>query len=122
MWIVLLGFFYQGSGNYNLDYEKSDVDTKLIVTPTFREIVFNKSPISTTHSSTTTTIKTEQFQRAPIGWICPKCGRGLAPHTSYCPCYMEKPSIPYRDSIFNSGDSPFDTSVAYMNAINHSEN
>lgn len=30
-------------------------------------------------SGTTTTTKTEQFQYAPIGWICPKCGRGLAP-------------------------------------------
>ena len=24
------------------------------------------------------------------GWICPKCGRGLAPWMSECPCYMEK--------------------------------
>lgn len=45
----VVGIFYQGSGNYGLDYEKSDVDTKLIVTPTFREIAFNKSPVSTTH-------------------------------------------------------------------------
>lgn len=45
----IVGIFYQGSGNYGLDYEKSDVDTKLIVTPTFREIAFNKSPVSTTH-------------------------------------------------------------------------
>ena len=45
----IVGIFYQGSGNYGLDYEKSDVDTKLIVTPIFREIAFNKSPISTTH-------------------------------------------------------------------------
>ena len=45
----IVGIFYQGSGNYGLDYEKSDVDTKLIVTPTFKEIAFNKSPISTTH-------------------------------------------------------------------------
>jgi len=21
-----------------------------------------------------------------IGWICPICGRGLSPFTSYCPC------------------------------------
>lgn len=45
----IVGLFLQGSQNYGLDYEKSDVDTKLIVTPTFREIAFNKSPISTTH-------------------------------------------------------------------------
>lgn len=39
----------QGSQNYGLDYENSDVDTKLIVTPTFEDIAFNKKPISTTH-------------------------------------------------------------------------
>ena len=45
----ILGIFYQGSGNYGLDVENSDVDTKLIVLPTVDEIVFNKKPISTTH-------------------------------------------------------------------------
>lgn len=45
----IVGLFLQGSQNYGLDYEKSDVDTKLIVTPTFREIAFNNSPVSTTH-------------------------------------------------------------------------
>ena len=24
--------------------------------------------------------------RGEVGWICPVCGRGLAPFTSYCPC------------------------------------
>ena len=38
-----------GSGNYGLDYEGSDVDTKLIVTPTFEDIAMNRKPISTTH-------------------------------------------------------------------------
>lgn len=45
----IVGLFLQGSQNYGLDYEGSDVDTKLIVTPTFEDIVFNKKPISTTH-------------------------------------------------------------------------
>lgn len=45
----ILGIFYQGSGNYGLDVENSDVDTKLIVLPTIDEIVFNKRPVSTTH-------------------------------------------------------------------------
>lgn len=40
---------YQGSGNYGLDVESSDVDTKLIVTPTFEDIAMNKKPVSTTH-------------------------------------------------------------------------
>lgn len=29
----------------------------------------------------------------PRGWICPVCGRGLAPSTSYCPCYQEKSTV-----------------------------
>ena len=45
----IVGLFLQGSQNYGLDYEKSDVDTKLIVTPTFKEIAFNHSPVNTTH-------------------------------------------------------------------------
>ena len=39
----------QGSQNYGLDYECSDIDTKLIVTPTFKEIAMNHKPVSTTH-------------------------------------------------------------------------
>lgn len=45
----IVGIFYQGSGNYGLDYEGSDVDTKLIVTPTFKDIAMNKNPVSKTH-------------------------------------------------------------------------
>ena len=43
-----LGIFLQGSQNYYLDYEDSDIDTKLIVLPTFKNIIHNDSPISTT--------------------------------------------------------------------------
>lgn len=45
----IVGIFYQGSGNYGLDYEGSDVDTKCIVTPTFKDIAFARKPMSTTH-------------------------------------------------------------------------
>ena len=45
----IVGIFLQGSQNYDLDYEGSDIDSKLIVCPTFKEIAFNKKPISTTH-------------------------------------------------------------------------
>ena len=45
----IIGVFLQGSQNYGLDYEGSDIDTKLIVVPTFKEIAFNKKPHSTTH-------------------------------------------------------------------------
>lgn len=39
----------QGSQNYGLAYEDSDVDTKAIVVPTLRQIVKNDKPISYTH-------------------------------------------------------------------------
>lgn len=45
----IVGIFLQGSQNYGLDYEESDVDTKLIVVPSFKDICLNKKPISTTH-------------------------------------------------------------------------
>ena len=45
----IVGIYYQGSGNYLLDTVNSDVDTKLIVTPTLNDIIFNRKPVSTTH-------------------------------------------------------------------------
>lgn len=45
----IVGIYYQGSGNYGLDYSGSDVDTKLIVTPTFNDIAMNRNAVSTTH-------------------------------------------------------------------------
>ena len=44
----VLGIFLQGSQNYCLDYEGSDVDTKAIVIPSFEDFVLNKQPASTT--------------------------------------------------------------------------
>ena len=43
-----VGIFLQGSQNYGLDYENSDIDTKIIVLPSFEDIILNKQPISTT--------------------------------------------------------------------------
>ena len=45
----IVGVFLQGSQNYGLGYEGSDVDTKAIVLPSFKDFVLNKKPISTTH-------------------------------------------------------------------------
>lgn len=44
----VLGVFLQGSQNYNLDYEGSDIDTKAIIIPSFEDFVLNKKPVSTT--------------------------------------------------------------------------
>ena len=38
----------QGSQNYDLDYEGSDIDTKAIVLPTFRNLIMGGSKVSTT--------------------------------------------------------------------------
>lgn len=45
----IVGLFCQGSQNYGLDYEGSDLDTKLIVVPSFKDIALNHKPVSTTH-------------------------------------------------------------------------
>lgn len=44
-----VGLFLQGSQNYNLDYEGSDIDTKVIVLPSFEDFVLMKKPTSYTH-------------------------------------------------------------------------
>lgn len=48
----IVGIFLQGSQNYGLATPQSDVDTKLIVTPTFKDIAMNRKPVSTTHIRT----------------------------------------------------------------------
>jgi hypothetical protein len=45
----IVGLWLQGSQNYELDLPTSDVDTKLIVTPTFKDIALAAKPVSTTH-------------------------------------------------------------------------
>lgn len=52
--VDLLGHDYffisaQGSWNYELGYENSDVDTKAVILPKFKEFVLNKDALSTTH-------------------------------------------------------------------------
>ena len=45
----IVGIWLQGSQNYGLETPDSDVDTKLIVTPTFKDIALAAKPVSTTH-------------------------------------------------------------------------
>ena len=45
----IVGCYLQGSQNYSLDLPTSDVDTKLIVVPSFKDIALAKKPVSTTH-------------------------------------------------------------------------
>lgn len=45
----IIGIFYNGSANYGLDCENSDVDTKCLIVPTIEEISKLKEPVSHTH-------------------------------------------------------------------------
>ena len=45
----IVGIFLQGSQNYKLDYEDSDIDCKAILLPKFNDFVANSKMISTTH-------------------------------------------------------------------------
>ena len=44
----VFGVFLQGSQNYQLDYEGSDIDTKCIILPSAEDLILNKKPVSTT--------------------------------------------------------------------------
>lgn len=45
----IIGVFLQGSQNYGLDYEGSDIDTKCILAPSWEDLCFNRKAVSTTH-------------------------------------------------------------------------
>ena len=44
----VFGVFLQGSQNYQLDYDGSDIDTKCIILPQAEDLILNKPPVSTT--------------------------------------------------------------------------
>lgn len=44
----VVGVFLQGSQNYGLSYEGSDIDSKAIVLPTFKDVLLGAKPVSTT--------------------------------------------------------------------------
>lgn len=46
---LIVGVFCQGSTNYGLDTPNSDIDTKCIVLPSFKNICLAQKPVSTTH-------------------------------------------------------------------------
>ena len=44
----VFGIFYVGAANYGLDTEKSDVDTRVLIVPTLKDLVYNTKPVSKT--------------------------------------------------------------------------
>lgn len=45
----IVGLWCQGSQNYGLDTPNSDLDTKLLVTPSFKSLALNQQAVSVTH-------------------------------------------------------------------------
>lgn len=46
-------------------------------------------------TSTTSSNKSENKDKMIYGWICPVCGKGVSPYTSYCNCKFNEYSISY---------------------------
>ena len=55
--------------------------------PTINDLVYRQRPEDATAGTSSSKAYGEYNPpRGEVGWICPICGRGLAPSTSYCPC------------------------------------
>lgn len=63
-------------------------------------------------TSTTSSNKSENKDKMIYGWICPVCGKGVSPYTSYCNCKINE------YSISNSTTNPAtDSDSVYREAI-----
>ena len=62
-----------------------------------------------TSNSTTSSNKSENKDKMIYGWICPVCGKGVSPYTSYCNCKINEYSI--SNSTINSAP---DSDSAYI--------
>lgn len=47
--LEVAGIFLQGSQNYHLDDEESDIDTKAIIIPSLDDLIFDRAPVSETY-------------------------------------------------------------------------
>ena len=53
--------------------------------PTINDLLYRQNGTSSDKS-----IGEYNPPRGEVGWICPVCGRGLSPSTSYCPCNLTR--------------------------------
>ena len=67
---------------------------------------------SSNTTSTTSSNKSENKNKMIYGWICPVCGKGVSPYTSYCNCKINEYSI--SNSTINSAP---DSNSVYREAI-----
>lgn len=72
---------------------------------TINDLMYRTKPEDTTGGGPSSqSYGNYQPPRGEVGWICPVCGRGLAPHTSYCPCNLTK-NITYLNGGVSLGNS-----------------
>ncbi len=57
---------------------------------TSNESVYRTKPEETTGGLPKSQSYNNYHPHGEVGWICPVCGRGLAPSTSYCPCNLTR--------------------------------
>ena len=63
---------------------------------TTNDLVYRMRPEDTTGGLSSSKSYGEYHPpRGEVGWICPVCGRGLSPSTSYCPCHTNNNNIVY---------------------------
>ena len=86
--------------------------------PTTNDLVYRPRPEDTTGGALSSKPYGEYNPpRGEVGWICPVCGRGLAPSTAYCPCNLTR-NITYlnggltikdvADGAINTNTTPLD--------------
>ena len=75
---------YCGYAENDLLY-RGDVITPLITDPNLPQYQPLHSPVIDDKP---------EYNFGNTGWVCPKCGRGLSPFTSVCPCYHESVGYP----------------------------
>ena len=79
--------------------------------PTINDLLYRQRPEDmTAGTSSSRTYGEYDPPRGEVGWICPVCGRGLAPSTSYCPCNMSK-NITYINGGSSLNDIAIDCSI-----------
>ena len=79
--------------------------------PTINELIYRQRPEDTTGGTSTSKAYGEYNPpHGQVGWICPVCGRGLAPSTSYCPCNLTR-NITYLNGGLSIQDMAIDCKV-----------
>lgn len=76
--------------------------------PTINDLLYRQKPEDTTGGTSSSKSYGEYNPpRGEVGWICPICGRGLAPSTSYCPCNLTR-NITYLNGGLSIQDMAID--------------